>query len=118
HGGTHGLVAATDLLEAIVGDLPALSGELERDVVAREDGSYLVDGSLPVDELKATFALPSLPEEDSGDYTTLGGMLAAQLGRIPQVGDRSEWEGCRFEVLDMDGLRVDKVLVQPVPRLE
>ncbi len=112
HGGTHGLVAATDLLEAIVGDLPALSGDGEREIVPRDDGSFLVDGGLAVDELKSRFGLRVLPHEDDGDYTTLGGLLAACLGRIPVEGDQTECEGVRFEVVDMDGLRVDKVLVR------
>ena len=77
----------------------------------RADDSWLVDGPLAADELKARLGLRELPNEPRGDYQTVAGLVIDQLGRIPAAGDRFEWGGFSFEVLDMDGLRVDKVLV-------
>ena len=79
--------------------------------VQREDGSWLLDGLMPVAELKARLDIRELPEEDRGRYNTLAGMIMLLLGRLPGTADRVEWEGWRFEVVDMDGKRVDKVLV-------
>ncbi len=112
-GGITGLVTLTDLLEAIVGDIPALEGEAEAEVVRREDGSLLLDGMLPIDEVKDLLELDQLPEEEEIRYETLSGLIMAQLGRIPESGDHFDLQGLRFEVVDMDGYRVDKVLVVP-----
>ena len=114
-GGTSGLVTLTDVLEAIVGDLPSADERGDRQAVQREDGSWLLDGMLPVDELKGLLTLPVLPEE--GDYQTLGGFVMQQLGRVPKAADHFTWHDVRFEVMDMDGNRVDKVLaVTPPPQ--
>jgi putative hemolysin len=112
YGVIAGMVTLTDVLEAIVGDIPALDDEGEPDAKQREDGSWLLDGMMPVDELQIILDLDGLPE-DSADYETVGGMFMARLGRIPTVGDVFEWNYLRFEVVDMDGHRVDKVLVVP-----
>jgi len=77
----------------------------------REDGSWLMDGLIPVPELKDRLDLRELPEEDRGRYNTLAGMIMLLLGRLPATADAVEWEGWRFEVVDLDGKRVDKVLV-------
>jgi putative hemolysin len=115
YGGLQGLVTPTDILEAIVGDIPE-EGELaEPSVVQREDGSWLVDGMMPVDEFKDLFHTGPLPGEEEHLYQTLSGFIMMQLGRIPAPADRFEWGGWHFEVMDMDGLRVDKVLLSPVP---
>lgn len=117
YGGVEGLVTLNDLVEAIVGDLPALEDEEEPMVVQREDGSWLLDGLLPVDELKRLLDLESLPEEDTG-YHTLAGFIINHLGRIPTAGDNFEWEGKYFEIVDMDGRRVDKVFMMVRPEAE
>ena len=113
HGGTHGLITLTAILEALVGEIPQPGEEFEPQVLQRDDGSWLVDGLLPIDELKALTGLRKLPEEEEAGYTTVGGLMAAQLGRIPHAGDRFAWDGLTFEIVDMDGKRVDKVLIQP-----
>ena len=77
----------------------------------REDGSWLIDGLIPVPELKDRLALKELPEEDRGRYNTLAGMIMLLLGRLPRTTDVVEWDAWRFEVVDLDGKRVDKVLV-------
>jgi len=113
YGTIDGMVTLTDVLEAIVGDISALDDEGEPAATRREDGSWLLDGMMSVDELQMLFDLDGLPEE-AADYDTLGGLFMAQMGRIPTVGDKFEWNDLRFEVMDMDGHRVDKVLVMPV----
>jgi putative hemolysin len=113
YGGIQGLVTPNDILEAIVGDLPVAGEQLEPLAVQREDGSWLLDGMLPVDEFKDLFDLGELPGEDQGIYQTLAGFVIMQLGRIPVVADHFEWEGFKIEVIDMDGNRVDKVLITP-----
>jgi putative hemolysin len=114
YGTIEGLVTLTDILEAIVGDLPSVDEPEGPKVAQREDGSWLVDGLLPVDELKEMFRIKTLPEESAGHYQTLGGFAMTHLSRIPSAGDRFECCGLRFEILDMDGHRVDKVLIEQV----
>ncbi len=113
HGGFQGLVTTSDILEAIVGDIPARGESHEADVIRREDGSWLVDGTVLADELKDLLDLDRLPFEEERLYETLGGLVMAFLGRIPRSGEGFDWEGFRFEVVDMDGHRVDKVLIRP-----
>jgi putative hemolysin len=110
-GGIVGLVTLNDVLVAIVGDLPSVEAEQEPQVVRREDGSLLVDGMLLIGELKQVLNLRNLPNEDQIGYETLGGLVLAQLGRVPVSGDAFQLGGWRFEVVDMDGYRVDKILV-------
>jgi putative hemolysin len=111
HGGTQGLVTHHDVLEAIVGEIEPATAAEEMSAVRREDGSWLLDGSLPVHELREILNLAKLPGEESGEYHTLGGFVMYQLGRIPAPADRFEYGSLQFEVLDMDRHRVDKVLV-------
>jgi putative hemolysin len=118
YGGIEGVVTLNDLMEAIVGGLPSSENTSEPMVVQREDGSWLVDGLLSTDELKDLLDLDSLLQEDTGSYHTLGGFVMHSLGHIPRSGDHFEWAGLRFEVMDMDGTRVDKVLVLPVQEEE
>jgi magnesium and cobalt exporter, CNNM family len=113
-GGLHSLVTIFDILESIVGDFPGEGEVVEAEVVQREDGSWLIDGRLPVDEFKELFHLSVLPDEGRGYYQTLGGFVMSYLGRIPRATDNFEWGGLRFEVMDMDGSHVDKVLVAPM----
>ncbi|HYE88456.1 MAG TPA: hemolysin family protein [Vicinamibacterales bacterium] len=115
YGAVEGLVTVTDLLTAIVGDLPADASEAQGEFVSRADGSWLVDGSAAMDEVTAHFGMDSLPEEESGAYHTIGGFVMARLGRVPKAADAFEWGGMRFEVMDMDGRRIDKVLVTRKP---
>jgi putative hemolysin len=114
HGGFQGLVTTSDILEAIVGDIPMPDGTGEAEIIQREDGSWLVDGKVLADELKELLQVNELPFEDENLYQTLGGLVMASLGRIPKSGDHFEWAGFRFEVMDMDGHRVDKVLIKPL----
>jgi putative hemolysin len=113
YGGVQGLVTFYDILEAIVGDIPT-EEEPEPYVMQREDGSWLVDGMAPVDELEELFHLDELSEGE-GEYQTLGGFVMTHLGRIPSPADYFELGGFRFEVVDMDGNRVDKVLIARLP---
>lgn len=114
YGGLEGLVTSTDLLEAIVGDIDL---PVEPGVIQREDGTWLVDGLLPVVELMDLLDLDDLPNVGKGYYQTVGGLMMANLERVPVEGDYFDWGGFRFEVLDMDGLRVDKVLAAAKPGL-
>jgi len=114
-GGITGLVTITDVLEAIVGDIPTLEDKAkEPAIIQREDGSYLLDGMLSNEELKDLLDLDDLPDEADNRYETLGGMVMSEVGRIPTTGDVIEWDGWQFEVVDMDGYRVDKVLTTRV----
>ena len=114
YGGIQGLVTDRDILEAIVGELPSRDEPSEPEVTIREDGSWLVDGLLNIDRLKEILEIDSMPDEESGHYHTLSGFMMTQLGGIPAVGEHFKWEGFRFEVMDMDGRRVDKVLIARV----
>jgi putative hemolysin len=114
YGHIQGLVTLNDILEAIVGDIPTVDELSEPQAVQREDGSWLLDGMLPVDEFKEIFALNKLPGEESEEFQTLGGFVMMHMERIPTAGDHFISGGLRFEVMDMDGNRVDKVLVMPV----
>ena len=107
-GEVRGLVTLHDILEAMVGDLPAEGEPIEQRIVRREDGSFLLDGLLAVAEFKEVLALALLPDEN--DYETLAGFAIARLDRIPKVGDHFEWGGWQFEIVDMDGTRIDRVL--------
>jgi putative hemolysin len=112
YGMIDGMVTLTDILEAIVGDIPALDADGEPEATQREDGSWLLDGMMSLDELQMLLDLDQLPD-DSDEYDTVGGLIMAQLGRVPTVSDAFDWHDFRFEVVDMDGHRVDKVLVVP-----
>ena len=109
YGGFAGLLTVEDILEAIIGDILAPDELFEPEAVQREDGSWLLDGTLPTDEVKDLLGIDSLPHEGS-QYQTLGGLVMLCLGRIPSAGDHFDCGDWRFEVVDMDRLRVDKVL--------
>lgn len=108
-GALQGILTINDILEEIVG---AMEFE-EPQATQRQDGSWLLDGMLEIDEFKEIFELPPLPHES--EYETLSGFIMVSLGRMPQPTDRFEWHGLKFEVMDMDGRRVDKVLVTTLP---
>lgn len=109
YGVVQGLMTPHDLLEAITGELQPVE-QAEAWATQREDGSWLLDGLMPVSELKARLDIRELPEEDKGRYNTLAGLLLSQAGHLPAVGERIECEDWLFEVVDLDGRRIDKVL--------
>jgi putative hemolysin len=113
YGEVQGLVTPQDLFEAIAGEFKTPSPE-DAWAVQRKDGSWLLDGLIPVPELKDRLELARVPEEDYGRYNTLSGMLMLLLGRVPHTADVAEWEGWRFEIVDMDYKRIDKVLATRV----
>lgn len=112
-GGVEGVVTLIDILEAIVGDIPTLDEMQEPPVVMRDDGSLLVDGLVSIDDLRVVLDVETLPDEE--DYQTLGGFVIYMIGRLPRVGESFQWAGRRFEIVDMDGNRVDKVLIAALP---
>jgi putative hemolysin len=112
YGELEGLVTLTDVMTAIVGELPSFDSPEEQDVVEREDGSYLVDGSVTIERLKTALDIEDeLPGEAENAFNTLGGFVMHMLGRIPAVSDHFDSTGMRFEVMDMDRNRVDKMLI-------
>ncbi len=115
YGVLEGLVTLYDVLEALVGEVRRQGDVDEPWVVRRPDGSYLLDGMLSVGDLKELVGVEKLPKEEMAGYETLGGMVMTFLGRIPAAGDRFEWQGYEFEVLDMDKARVDKVMLSKKP---
>lgn len=110
YGSIEGLVTLTDILEIIAGDLPEAGDVVETAAIRREDGSWLVEGWMPVDEFEETVGMRGL--RDAGDFHTVAGLVLHRLGHVPQAGEAFEWNGIRFEVVDMDGRRIDKVLVE------
>lgn len=111
YGGTEGLITLYDIVEAVVGDLPTSGEKSEPWAKKREDGSWLVDGAMPAFEFKELTGIRDLPGESENAYTTLGGLILMQLGRIPSPAEYFESGGWRYEVVDMDRNRIDKVLV-------
>jgi putative hemolysin len=111
YGGIEGLLTHHDMLEAIAGDMPLGKTPMTPKSLQRKDGSWLLDGMLSVDEFKEIFNLENLPGEKKDTFQTLGGFIFTQMGRVPSESDQFEWNGLRFEVVDMDGKRIDKVLV-------
>jgi putative hemolysin len=114
YGEVLGLVTLQDLLEALAGEFKSRDPE---DVwaVHRKDGSYLLDGLIPIPEFKDLLGLKAVPEEEKGLYYTLSGMMMWLIGSVPRTGDVTEWDGWRFEVVDMDGNRIDRVLASRMP---
>jgi putative hemolysin len=113
-GAIAGIVTPTDLLEGLVGAMPTATGEEEGPIHQRDAGSWLVDGTLPIEDLRATIEAIEIPEGEQGTYQTLAGLVMTRLGHVPRTGDRFTWGALRFEVVDMDGRRVDKVLIERI----
>ncbi|WP_458069712.1 hemolysin family protein [Rhodanobacter sp. BL-MT-08] len=116
YGDIEGVVTVNDLLAAVVGVSQIAHGDNTETgpIVQRADGSWLIDGSLSTDDLRELLRLDHLPGEDEHDFRTVAGMVMTALGRIPQTGEVFEWRGIRFEVVDLDGARIDKLLVTRV----
>lgn len=112
YGVLQGIVTRTDLLEAIAGDLPDLDREAEPEVVRRDDGSFLIDAAMPIDEVADLLELRDLAR---GDFLTLAGFALFRFDHVPQTGEQFTWSGWRFEVARMDGRRIAKILVRPAP---
>ncbi len=113
HGSFEGIVTPTDILIAIAGDLPEREGETDPDAVRRDDGSWLLNGRMPIDDVERTLAVQRMNDDDA--YQTLAGFVLHRLGRIPAAGEHFAWRGWRFEVIDLDGRRIDKVLATRLP---
>ncbi len=114
-GGVIGLITLFDVMEAIVGDISFQGEQVLPEAVLREDGTWLIEGMMRIDEFKDLLDVEVLPDEDRAGYQTVGGFVMAQVGNVPSVGEKFECQGWRFEVLDMDGLRVDKILAEKLP---
>lgn len=112
YGATEGIVTLADILEAITGDLPESGEELEHGIVQRSDGSWLVDGSFPIDEFEDRLRIRGL--RDAGDFDTVAGLVLHEMERLPSIGDSFTGYGGRFEIIDMDGHRIDKILYVPL----
>jgi len=118
YGGVSGVVTINDILESIVGEVSDMGKPRRSPFVRREDGSFLVDALVGTEELREYFPAFRLSEEEDRKYSTLGGFVCEQLGRIPAEGEHFELQGFRFEVVDMDRQRVDKVLVSVLPPVQ
>ncbi|WP_308705269.1 hemolysin family protein [Pseudomonas sp. N040] len=117
YGEVEGIVTLQDVLEAVTGEFTPNNAE-DSWAVQRHDGSWLLDGAIPIPEMKDRLALKTVPEEDKGRFHTVSGMIMLLLGRVPATTDRVQWDGWMFEVADMDGKRIDKVLATPVEKTE
>lgn len=114
YGGFSGMITLMDILGELVGEVPGTSENFDPQIVERADGSWLLDGQLDIDELKDTLNIQELTNEDRIGFQTLGGFILSQIGFIPTVGDSFEWGNYRFEIVDMDNRRIDKVLVNRI----
>jgi putative hemolysin len=110
HGSIEGVVTPSDILTAITGELPEAASEDVPEVVVRDDQSWLIDGRMPIDDVERTLGVGSMRSGD--DYTTLAGFVLAQLGHLPATGESFRWRGLRFEIVDMDARRIDKLMIQ------
>lgn len=113
YGELEGLVTLQDILDALIGEMAPFDDESQA-AVQRDDGSWLLDGAIPIPEFKDCLGLESVPEEDKGKYHTLSGLILLILGRMPNPGDSVFWESWKLEVIDMDGKRIDKVLASRI----
>jgi putative hemolysin len=114
YGDTEGLVTLSDVLAAIVGDLPSIDSDHDPDVVQRDNGSWLVDGGLSIKRIKTIIGMnTNFPGETNNAYNTVGGFILYQLEKMPRVADSFIYAGWTFEVVDIDGTRIDKVLITP-----
>lgn len=110
-GAVKGIVTLNDIFEDLVASPPGAAGSQDADIVRRDDGSWLVDGTVPLEDLETAVGLDGLPADPRGGYRTIGGLVMTELGHVPRVGEHFELSGHRFEVMDMDGRRIDRVLI-------
>lgn len=115
YGSIQGIITLHDILEAIVGNVHSFGEPVEMPIVTMKDGSWLIDGDTPIEELKEVLSVNSFPGEEYGYYRTIAGLIMFILQQIPKTGDYIELKGLRYEVVDMDGNRIDKVMVTRVP---
>jgi len=113
YGSIRGMITLTDIMEAIIGDMPEADDEDDYEIVEREDGSYLIDAQIPFYDFLSRFDKTEWMAESEYEYDTLAGCILHELERIPQTGDTLEWKDFKIEIVDMDGHRIDKVLVTP-----
>ena len=119
YGDIQGMVTLNDLLSAVVGkSVTPTQAARSAPVVRRDDGSWLVDGSVSTNDLRELLGTTALPQEDDHDFHTAAGMVVAHFGRIPQAGEHFDWRSIRFEVVDLDGARINKLLIKRNPELE
>lgn len=119
YGEVAGLATLKDVMEAIVGDIPSEEADDdEPEAIQREDGTWLLDGTLTIEKFKQLFDVETLPDEATGNFHTIGGFVMLQLGHVPRATDHFEWDKLYFEVVDMDKNRVDKILVSSTPGVE
>ena len=114
YGEVQGVVTPQDIMEVIAGEFKTQDAA-DAWAVQRDDGSWLLDGLIPIPELKDLLVLDTVPEEGRSHYHTLSGMVMQLLGKLPQTGDHCAWEEWRFEIVDLDGMRIDKVLASRIP---
>jgi len=115
YGGIQGVISLHDILESIVGNVHTFGEPVDIPIVVREDGSWLINGDTPIEDIKKILSVDTFPEEDEGHYRTIAGLILFVLQRIPKTGNHVQIGGLRYEVVDMDGNRIDKVLVTRVP---
>ena len=118
HGGLEGLATANDVIQAILGDLSRGGEDEQPAAVRRDDGSWLIDGRLPLPDVLATLGIARDAPDELPEVATAAGLVTALLGDLPTTGDHVDWHGWRFEVVDLDGRRVDKLLVSRLPRAD
>lgn len=112
YGSIEGLITLNDILEALVGDIPALDEPNEPKAIPRKDGSWLVDGYLSAEEFKEVLNIEKLPDENKGNFNTIGGFIMSYTGKVPVTGEIFQWRNLEFEIIDMDGHHIDKILVK------
>jgi putative hemolysin len=117
-GGVVGMVTLIDLMEAIVGDVPSKEERLSMPIKQRKDGSWLIDGLFEIEKLENFLKGFVAPEGAGDEFQTIAGWFSQRLARVPTEGDTVEESGWRFEIVDMDGIRVDKVLAMRIPKQE
>jgi putative hemolysin len=112
YGMIQGLITLTDILESLVGEMPPSHQDEDMSVIKRDENSWYIDGLINIKDFKEALSLAEIPGEDTGNFHTLAGFVMSQMGKIPRTSDQFEWDKYSFEVVDMDGNRVDKVLVK------